>query len=230
MEWSDWAFIVPIVAWLSREIWGNISKNKLIEKQANTEHEYYKKKFIFEQKNEFYKEMFRLLRYSQGSVYAFTNEALYNSLRTTQIESIDRAIRTNKNDEDFDANIFTKEYLNNEYERIIPNFDNIAQKVLDSTKELNNFAAINKYMLTEEEGEIYEKYYLKLVELKLHVDVLNKSIESKALEKKLETELEKRDLYEDFKKHFDKRYAEKVAELEMYINEFEKQIRKSFFE
>ncbi|WP_271397831.1 hypothetical protein [Salinicoccus roseus] len=156
MEWLGWIFSIPVIGWLIREIIGNISKTKFIKMQLSVEHDYYKKRLLFDNKFEFYKDVYAKMRKFHGGLAAFEHKSINRTLLAVQNDAITKqkdylSVAGSKEN---DLNRFVKDYNSCEIIRIAPNYDMTIQKIEDTRKDLNNYVSIYKFMFSEEEALI----------------------------------------------------------------------------
>lgn len=221
MEFFDWAFIVTIIGWVIREVWASVSRDTTIKKQANIEHEYYRKRLIFEHKHEFYKDVYHKLREYQGALVAFDRSRIKRTLTTVQLDAkenyIDYLKEEGKN-ENF-IKKFEELYSSNLLYRVDANYDMTMQKIEDSRSNLQNFLSVNKFMLNEEEDEIIRSFYKLSEQMEIFISKSEPILE--------DTHPVQR--YQKLVNHFNNLYNEAFKLSDILVDDFEKCIRKSIF-
>lgn len=221
IEWAGWLFTLPLTGWLIKEVWTNISQNRFMKKQAGIEHDYYQKRLLFENKHDFYKEVYQRLRKYQGGLVAFELSLIQRTLTTYQLDAkehfIEFLIDAGKNESDIEY--FEKLYATSEISRVDANYDMTMQKIEDGRNNLNNFLSVNKFMLSEKEDKVIRNFS----ELGLGME---RFIEKSEAILREEHPIQK---YQKLVNHFNGTYTEACIELNNLVDDFEEIIRNTLF-
>ena len=156
MEWLGWIFSAPLVAWLGKEVWSNVTHTKIMKKQAESEHLYFKKRLIFEQKHEVYREIYKRLKHMVGSM----NDFQFFDDRVMKInhDAVNYHILTLEGDDTYvDTANFIDQYNYDESIRLKINLNHYFNLIESKYLEFSNYVSEQNYILTKEENEIVSK-------------------------------------------------------------------------
>lgn len=217
MEWVGWVLTLPLTGWLIKEIWSNVTQTRFMRRQYENEHQYFKKRLIYEQKNEIYKELYKRLKHMVGVMndFQFFDERVMSKNQ----DAVNHHVLSVKvNDETFDSAKFVDEYNNIERVRLEVNLNYYFVLLNDKYLGFKNYVSEQNYILTQEENNvIYEidNCYSKLYR---YIEECLYNFKEDVRDPVIETE-----------KHFGISYSERFKELDELTYKFAHTIRKEMF-
>lgn len=217
MEWAGWLFSLPIMGWLFKEVWTNIAQTKFMKKQTENEHLYFKKRLIFEQKNEVYKELNQKIKKMVGSFNGYQN--VKEIMESYYVETFNQYVEDHNFTDEENYISASKTYQTPMYRTEINlNYRNAQTKKLHF--EFSNCVSLQNYILTKRENEILFEMNINAVEMMKYInqwrDVWNEDLSySERKDKILEV--------------FGDEYYNKFLRLEHLMYEFMEEIRKEMF-
>lgn len=218
MEWFEWAFILPILGWLGREIWSNVSQTNFMRKQSKNEHQYFKKRLIFEQKNGIYKELNLKLKKMVGVMNDF--RSLDSEISKIHDDVIEEYARNN---DLFHYEIYDdvyEHYEKDEEFRVEVNLNMRSNRMNQLHLEFSNYVSEQNYILTKDENEILFKINMVEIELSNYISHWKK------IWKKEVSYSERK---EEILTLFGDEYNNKFKDLEELMYEFMEIIRREMF-
>lgn len=218
MEWAGWFLTLPLTGWLIKEIWTNISQTRFMRKQTENEHLYFKKRLIFEQKNEIYKELNLKVKIMVGAMNDL--QFFENKILRIYDEAIEEYA---KNNDLYHYEIYNdvyNHYVTDEEFRAEVNLNHRSNLARQFHFDFSNYVSEQNYILTKEENEILFKIN------SLETDLLNYISDwVKIWEKDMSYSERKEELLTLFGDEYTKKF--KVLEELMY--DFMEIIRKEMF-
>lgn len=218
MELFEWAFIVPILGWLAREIWSNISQNKFMRKQSENEHLYFKKRLIFEQKHEIYKELNIKLKKMIGIMNDF--QFFDSTILRIYEEAVEGYARNNDLFHIETYNDLYEHYEKDEEFRAEINLNHRSNLASQFCFDFSNYVSEQNYILTKDENEILFKIN------GLEIELLNYISD---WQKKWEKDMTYSERKEELLTLFGDEYTKKFKVLEELMYDFMEIIRKEMF-
>lgn len=208
---------VTLTGWLIKEIWSNVTQTRFMRRQYENEHQYFKKRLIYEQKNEIYKELYKRLKHMVGVMndFQFFDERV---MLKNQDAMNHHVLSVKVNDETFDSAKFVDEYNNIERVRLEVNLNYYFVLLNDKYLGFKNYVSEQNYILTQEENNvIYEidNCYSKLYR---YIEECLYNFKEDVRDPVIETE-----------KHFGISYSERFKELDELTYKFAHTIRKEMF-
>lgn len=197
------------VTWFGKELYSNYSKGKLINKQANIEHDYFRKRLQYEAKYEVYKDIYQKAKILQGTFYTFDAKKFNYNFTGYQEKALTHYAMYSS-DTEIKKDKMKRLYESDKDSRYILNFSLSLQEIRDAKKEFNNVVSANDLLYDEVETK-------KLLEIERYTNILIKNIEKKGEYIDLENPSNN---YYDFRNQFNQKYNDLSKKLDKMINDY----------
>lgn len=205
-------------AWLAKELWSGYTKEKFLRKQASIEHDYFRKRLLYETKNDIYKKVYFNLKLVQGTFYTFESKNFDYNFKGYQQKALDNYKQYSTSSKvKIEENIL--DYTKNDIHRFKINYDLSMQSIIDALRDYNNYLSEIEYMLDKKELKILMTFKNYSNNLKEEVQESQKHFEIK----------DKYKSYNSLKCEFQEEYEKKCSKLDEIIEEFNEIIKRNLF-
>lgn len=218
MEWLGWIFSLPLVGWLVKETWTNITHTKMMKKQSENEHTYFKKRLVFETKSSIYKELNQKIKKMIGSLNDYRDiEKIMTSYYPKKFEQY-------VNDNGYTKiNLYSAAENNYKYDEEVRAEINLNYHFRSMEKlqfDFSNYVSLQNYILTEKENEILLELNNSALEMIRYIEGWKE-----IWEKEVVFNERKNEIIDMFKVD----YNNKFSNIEKLMYEFMEEIRKEMF-